>query len=134
MLYLFFGYFLAQFFPLIERLYTSNISLLAMFFSLVVFVIWTSIPMLGYILAMIFKANGDLNKYLLMTLGAITGSIENALFYFDLLSYEQNWFATIAVSLVFFIIAFISFDKPFCSLAKSNDSSIKMPDSAASPD
>ncbi|KGK00379.1 hypothetical protein [Thalassotalea sp. ND16A] len=119
MLYLFFGYFLAQFFPLIERLYTSNIALSALFFSLIVFVLWTFIPMLGYLLALLCKANGNLNRYALLAFGAITGSIENALFYFDLLSYEQNWFATFTVSLLFFIIAFISVNKTSVSLARA---------------
>lgn len=119
MLYLFFGYFLSQFIPLIERLYTSDISLSALFFSLIVFVLWTGIPMLGYLLALYFRANGNLNKYVLIASGAITGSIENALFYFDVLAYEQNWFATFTVSSVFFIIAFISINKTSVSLARA---------------
>lgn len=120
MLYLYFGYFVVQFIPLIERLFFSNISILAMFFSVVVFFLWSFIPVLGYLLAKILKANGNLNKYFLFAFGAGAGLIENGLYYFDILTYDENVLVTLLVCMLFFICAYISKDKTKFVFAKQN--------------
>lgn len=120
MLYLYLGYFVVQFIPLIERLFFSNISISAMFFSIVVFFLWSFIPMLGYLLAKLLKANGNLNKYFLFGFGAGAGLIENGLYYFDILTHDENVIVTLLVCLLFFICAFITLDKRKFRLAKAN--------------
>ena len=44
--------------------------------------IWSFIPMLGYLLAKLLKANGNLNKYCLFAFGAGVGLIENGFYFF----------------------------------------------------
>ncbi|WOH39105.1 hypothetical protein RI844_07735 [Thalassotalea fonticola] len=106
--------------PLIERLFFSNISILAMFFSVVVFLLWSFVPVLGYLLAKLLKANGTLNKYFLFAFGAGAGLIENGLYYFDILTYDENFLVTFSMCMLFFICAYISIDKTKTCFAKAS--------------
>lgn len=82
-----------------------------MIFSVVIVFLWSFIPFVGYWLAKSFNANGQANNYILFILGVSIGITENSLFYFDWLSNKQSTFGTLAVFLLFFIVAYISIGK-----------------------
>ena len=83
----------------------------AVIFSIIVFFIWSFIPVSGYFVAKLLKANGYLNNYCLLATGMIIAGIENSLFYFDILTYEQSIIGVLVVFILFFISAYISFGK-----------------------
>lgn len=82
-----------------------------MFFSIVIVFIWSFIPLVGYWLAKLLKANGEASKYMLFVFGVGVGLIENSLFYFETLTYKQNAIGTFVVFILFYIIAYISTNK-----------------------
>jgi hypothetical protein len=82
-----------------------------LFFSIMVVFIWSVIPFIGYLLAKMFNANGQISKFILFTFGLSVGLIEISLFYFDVLTKEQNTIGTLLVTIIFFIIPFISIKK-----------------------
>jgi len=110
-LYLYLGYLLVQFYPVIKKLHQSDISISAIFFSIVIVFIWSFMPIVGYWLAKLLKANGQANKYMLFIFGVGVGLIENSLFYFEILTYKQNAIGTFVVFILFFIIAYIPTNK-----------------------
>ena len=112
MWYLYLGYIVAQSYAVIEKLIFSSITPLAMFFSLVVFFIWSIFPVAGYLLAKICRAPGYLNNKVLLGCGFVLGFVENILFHFNLLTYGQETLGTFIVFCLSFILAFISFNKP----------------------
>jgi len=112
MLYLYLGYILAQSYAVIEKLILSNIAPLAMFFSVVVFIIWSVFPVLGYLLAKICKAKGNLNNKTFLVCGLALGAVENVLFHFNILSYGQESVGTLIVFCLSFALAYVSLKKP----------------------
>ncbi len=112
MWYLYLGYIVAQSYAVIEKLIFSSITPLAMFFSLVVFFIWSTFPVAGYLLAKICRAPGYLNNKVLLGCGFVLGFVENILFHFNLLTYGQETLGTFIVFCLSFILAFISSYKP----------------------
>ncbi|WP_085299352.1 hypothetical protein [Cognaticolwellia mytili] len=112
MLYLYLGYILAQTFAVIEKLMTATMSPLALFFSIVAFVIWSAFPMLGYLLAKVFKAKGNLNNKTLLASGFALGFVENILFHFDILPYGWEGAGTFIVATLAFCLAFVCLTKP----------------------
>ena len=111
MLYLYIGYILAQSYAVIEKLVVSNIAPLAMFFSVVVFIIWSVFPVVGYLLAKVCKANGNLNNKTLMVCGLVLGCVENVLFHFNILTYGQESLGTLIVFCLSFALAYVSLNK-----------------------
>ena len=112
---------MVQSYPLIDKLFQSNISIPAIFFSIVVVFIWSFIPVVGYWLAKLLKANGQVSKYILFIFGVSVGLIEDSLFYFDFLTPKQNTIGTLIVFVLFFIIAFISINNKKFGAKKPND-------------
>lgn len=84
----------------------------AIIFSIVVVIIWAFIPFTGYLVARALRRRKKINKYSLFALGAVIGLIEFCLFYFDILSNDQNTITTIIVFLLFFMVGFKITDKP----------------------
>jgi len=112
MWYLYLGYIFAQSYAVIEKLIVANISPLAMFFSVVVFFIWSTFPVAGYLLAKICRAEGNLNRKVLLVCGFALGFVENILFHFNLLTYGQQTLGTFIVFCLSFSLAYISLNKP----------------------
>lgn len=110
-MYLYLGYLLVQLYPLIIKVFQLNISISAIFFSIIVVFIWSFIPFIGYCLAKLFNANGKAGKYILFTFGTGVGIIENSLFYFDFLTDKQSTIGTFVVFFLFFMVAYISTNK-----------------------
>lgn len=119
-MYLYLGYLLVQFYPLINKLFQSKISLSAIIFSIAVVFIWSFIPFVGYWLAKLLKANGQASKYVLFVFGIGIGFIENSLFYFEILTNKQNTIGTFLVFILFFIIAYIPPHKTELGMQKEN--------------
>lgn len=112
MLYLYLGYILAQSYAVVEKLVVSNITPLAMFFSVVVFFIWSTFPVAGYAVAKAFSAKGQLTHKTLLIAGLSLGLLENILFHFNILSYGQETQGTLIVFCLSFALAYLTFNKP----------------------
>jgi len=79
----------------------------AIFFSLIVFAIWSFIPILGYAFAKATDAHGHTNRVTLLLAGISIALIENGLTYFNLLTQQQHNIGTAIVFLLFFLCAFL---------------------------
>jgi hypothetical protein len=102
------------------KLLESSIPFSAIIFSTIVVLIWSFIPVIGYWLAKVFKANGKAGNLTLYAFGLCVGLIENSLFYFDFLTQKQmSWGILIAFAL-FFICGYISINN-----TKHQDGDIK---------
>lgn len=111
MLYLYVGYVVIQLYAIVGVFSKNTVAASAIFFSIVVFVIWSFIPILGYAFAKAIGAHGQANKLTLFFSGAIIALIENSLTYFNLLSDKQYNVGTIIVFSLFFIIAYLPLNK-----------------------
>ncbi|TWX59560.1 hypothetical protein [Colwellia hornerae] len=118
-LYLYIGYSLVKFYSVVNVLSQQSLALSAFVFSIVVFLIWSFIPVLGYLLAKLIGAKGRSNGYILFIIGIGVGLLENALFYFNILTPYQGDMGTLIVMGVFFITAYFSFKTPR-NFAKNN--------------
>jgi len=107
MLALYFGYLAVQTFGIIDVFLRNTIAPSAAFFSIIVFIIWSFIPLLGYLLAKALGARGTTSKPLLFIAGSSIALFENSWFYFDLFTKGQDLFATVIVFILFFVLAFI---------------------------
>ena len=112
MLYLYLGYIFAQSYAVTEKLVTESISPIAMFFSIVVFIIWSTFPVAGYLLGRAFKAKGNLNNKALLASGFALGFVENILFHFNILPYGWESAGTFIVFGLSFGLAFVYLAKP----------------------
>jgi len=111
MLYLYLGYVVAQFYAIFNVFTKNTVAPSAIFFSLVVFVIWSFIPVIGYAIAKAFGAGGQSNNITLIVSGMIIALIENSLTYFNLLEEQQYNIATAIVFGLFFIVAYLPLSK-----------------------
>lgn len=111
MLYLYLGYVVIQFYAIFNVFTKNTVAPSAIFFSLVVFVIWSFIPIIGYAIAKSFGACGQSNKIILVVSGMIIALVENGLTYFNLIEEQQYNIATIIVFTLFFIVAYLPLNK-----------------------
>jgi hypothetical protein len=111
MLALYFGYLAVQTYSIIDVFMKNTIAPSAAFFSIIVFVIWSFIPLLGYLLAQVCGAKGIASKPLLFLLGIGVALFENSWFYFDLLTKGEDLFATVIVFILFFSLAYLPLTK-----------------------
>lgn len=111
-LYLYMGYALVKLYSVITVLSQQHLALSALIFSIVIFLIWSFIPVLGYLLAKLIGAKGKSSAAVLLIMGIGVGLLENALFYFDFLTPYQGYMGTLIVMGVFFITAYFSFQTP----------------------
>jgi len=65
------------------------------------------VPVIGYVRAKILKAKGQASKIFMLGFGLCVGILENALFYFDILTNDEEFLGLVLVGIMFFIIAFI---------------------------
>lgn len=111
---LYFGYLLIQAYALPARFSQSNMANSAIIFSLVVFFIWSFIPVSGYFIAKLLpknlKAKGNLNQLSLLVIGAGIAAIEKLFFYFNIFTYEQGFINTLSIFILCFCVAYISVD------------------------
>jgi hypothetical protein len=107
MLHLYLGYLFIQLFSVVDKVFSGNIATSAMFFSIIVFLIWSFVPILGYVFSKLFRILPSYNKLFFLGYGIFVSLIENGLFYFNILSYEENVLSTSISFALFFIIAFI---------------------------
>jgi len=112
MLYLYLGYVVTQFYSIIDVFSKNNVAASAIFFSLVVFVIWSFIPVLGYPIARAVGAKGNASKTTLLVAGVAIALTENGLTYFNLLSDKQYNIGTAIVFSLFFFFAYLPLTKP----------------------
>ncbi|WP_440875837.1 hypothetical protein [Thalassotalea sp. PLHSN55] len=108
MWYLYLGYVLVQLYPLIEKLNQVEIAPSALFFSLIVFFIWSFIPIVGYCLARLFFHSQKLNNTPLIFIGVLVGLIEDGLFYIDVLHYKEHAIAATVSFILFFCVAMLA--------------------------
>jgi len=111
MLYLYLGYVLTQFYAIAEVFSKNTVAPSAVFFSLIVFVIWSFMPVLGYLFAKAIGAKGFANKSTLLIAGVVVALIENGLVHFNILDDKQLNTGTAIVLLLFFLIAYLPLNK-----------------------
>jgi hypothetical protein len=102
---------LLSFMPSLMVFSKNTVAPSAIFFSLIVFVIWSFIPVLGYLFAKVIGAKGYASKVVLFIAGIVIALIENALTYFYLLKEQQYTIATVIVFLLFFLLAYLPINK-----------------------
>ncbi|PKI13205.1 hypothetical protein [Colwellia sp. 12G3] len=124
MLYLYLGYVVIQLYAIVGVFSKNTVAASAVFFSFVVFVIWSFIPILGYAFAKAIGARGHSNKVTLLVSGILIALIENALTYFNLLTHKQYNIGTIIVFLLFFLVAYLPRYKEKTSSVLSNHDKI----------
>lgn len=107
MLYLYLGYVVTQLYALVGVFSKNTVAASAIFFSLVVFAIWSFVPTLGYAFAKAIGAHGHSNKVTLLVVGIIIALIENSLTYFNVLNDQQHYIGTTIVFVLFFFCAFL---------------------------
>jgi len=112
MLYLYLGYVVTQFYAIVDVFTRNTVAPSAIFFSLIVFVIWSFIPVLGYLLAKTIGAKGYASTLNLFLGGIVIALLENGLTYFNLLSQQQYNIATAIVFFLFFLLAYVPLNKP----------------------
>ena len=117
---LYLGYFLVKLYSVINIFSQQSMPLSSLIFSIVVFVIWTFIPVLGYLFAKLIGAKGKSSARILFIVGAVLGLFENVLFNFEFFMPYQGDVSIIMVMVLFFITAFISL-KESSFLLKSNN-------------
>jgi hypothetical protein len=111
MWYLYLGYVVIQFYAIADVFSRNSLAASAVLFSIVVFLIWSFIPMLGYILAKALGAKGYVNKIPLLLCGVIIGLSENALTYFNLIAEKQYNIGTALVFILCFVIAYLPLNR-----------------------
>lgn len=111
MLPLYFGYLVVQTYGIIDVFLKNTIAPSAAFFSIIVFLIWSFIPLLGYALAKACGAKTAITKPVLFLLGCGVALFENSWFYFDWLIKGEDLISTVLVFLLFFIIAYLPFSQ-----------------------
>jgi len=111
-LYLYLGYSLVKFYSVANVLSQQSLAFSALLFSIVVFFIWSFIPVLGYLFAKLIGAKGQSSAITLLVIGIGAGLLENALFYFKLLTPYQGDMGTLIVMGLFFITAYFSLKAP----------------------
>jgi len=119
-LYLYLGYSLVKLYSVANVLSQQSLAFSALLFSIVVFFIWSFIPVLGYLFAKLIGAKGQSSAIALLAIGIGAGLLENALFYFKLLSPYQGDMGTLIVMGLFFITAYFSLKAPILFVNKKN--------------
>jgi hypothetical protein len=118
--YLYLGYALVKLYSVANSLLNQNLALSALIFSIVVFFVWSFIPVLGYLLAKLIGAKGQSSAKVLLLIGIGAGLFENGLFYYHILTPYQGDIGTIVVMGIFFITAYFSLQTPI-SFVKNKD-------------
>jgi len=111
MWYLYLGYVVIQFYAIADVFSRNSLAASAVLFSIVVFIIWSFIPMLGYILAKALGAKGYAKRIPLLLCGVIIGLSENALTYFNLIAEKQYNIGTALVFILCFVIAYLPLNR-----------------------
>ena len=113
---LYLGYLLIQAYPLIDKFFQPNMATSAIIFSIIVFFLWSFIPVSGYFVAKLLpnkiRGKGYLNRFGLFSAGALIALLENGLFHFNVLHYEQGLLNTFIFFTLFFVLSYISLGKP----------------------
>jgi hypothetical protein len=107
MLYLYLGYLLIQLIPVVNKIYHENSSSSAVLFSIVVFLIWSFIPILGFIFSKLFRSSPQYPSVYFISYGALVALIEIGLFHFNMLNSEQYIIGVGISFILFFILAYI---------------------------
>jgi hypothetical protein len=111
MLYLYFGFLFAQSFSVAQVIYNANIPLLTIVFSIIVFLIWSFFPLLGYGVARTFGARLECSKYLLVFIGICISVVEQLLFHFEVLTTIDGYYTMLVTASLFFAAAFLPVSK-----------------------
>ena len=107
MLHLYLGYLSVQLYSFIALLHDSSYPLSVYIFSIVVCLIFSFIPVLGYFLAKKVGAKGLSNNYVLLLSGFGAGLIEKALYHFNILTFADDNTGSIVMFALLFLVAFI---------------------------
>lgn len=119
--YLYLGFLLAQSFSVAQVIYNANIPILTVLFSVIVFLIWSFFPILGYALARAFGKKLVVNKYVLITLGLSISLLEQLLYHLDILTSKDGYLTILLTAAMFFAIAFLPLNRKGMHLGQQNE-------------
>lgn len=118
-IYLYFGYSLVKLYSVITVLSQQSIAFSSLIYSLVIFAVWSFIPVLGYLLAKLIGAKGHSSAKMLFIVGTVVGLLESTLLYFDAFSEYRGDVSTLIVMGIFFMTAYFSLKEPSFLLKNS---------------
>ncbi|GAA3928034.1 hypothetical protein [Litoribacillus peritrichatus] len=116
MLYLYLGFLLGQSYSVIKVIYTANIPFLTIVFSVIVFLIWSFFPVIGYAVAKAIRVKttdteGCQNKYALLALGISISAIESVLYHYELITSIDDYWGMLITALMFSVVALLPVNK-----------------------
>ena len=107
MIYLYLGYLSAHIYSTYSVIQSTSMPMIALVFSIAVLLIFTFIPIMGYVAARMLGAEPSFSKIQFLLLGCGVGWLENAFFYFEVIGRDQLEIVLPFATLTFFAIGFI---------------------------
>ncbi len=105
--YLYLGFLLGQSFSVVQVIYNASIPLLTIVFSIVVFLTWSFLPLMGYALARLLGAQLKYTKYWLIALGLMISLIEQVIYYYDVTTSKDGYATILVTASLFFAVAYL---------------------------
>jgi hypothetical protein len=105
--YLYLGFLLGQSFSVAQVIYSANIPLLTIVFSIIVFLIWSFIPVMGFALARLLGAQLKYTKYWLVALGVMISLIEQLLYHYNVITSKDGYVTMLLTATLFFAVAYL---------------------------
>jgi|GEM_PF-1259430 len=107
MLHLYLGYLSVQLYSFIALLHDSSYPFSVYIFSILVCLIFSFIPVLGYFLAKKVGAKGLTNHWVLLLSGFAAGLMEKMLYHFNILTFTDDNTGSIVMFVLLFLFAFV---------------------------
>ncbi len=119
MWYLYSGFVSVQLYSVINVLYNNSVSFSALFFSVIVFIIWTLLPVSAYGIAKLCGRTSNFKPWVLIVLGVFIGLSEKFVFHLGLFGKDEFALGMLAVFVICFALAYVPNDKVFASFSKT---------------
>lgn len=109
MFFLYLGFMLGQSYSVIQVIYQADLPLLTILFSILVFLIWSFIPVLGYVFARYFFGRPILNRWQLSAAGLMISLFEKSLYSLELVTRQDGYLSIAVTSGLFLALGLIPF-------------------------
>jgi len=111
MIYLYLGYLSTQIYSTYSVIVDASMPFSALIFSIVVLLIFSFIPILGYVIGYMYGFRHRFSNLQLLLIGCGIGWVENAFFYFELFNRNQLEMVLLIATITFFAVNFININK-----------------------
>ncbi len=119
MWYLYAGFVSVQLYNALKVLLFTSASASAIFFSVIVFIIWTVLPVSAYAIAKLCGGRSNYKPWVLIVLGAAIALIEKLIFHLGLFGKDEFALGMGFAAILFFILAYSPNNKGFTSFSKA---------------